>query len=175
MRGDKQFKEELFNGDLDGFDDVVESIFGCEIAWEYFENESALNALIQEVFKGEEFFKYRHLDEVEVCRKYTEAFQNAPSTPTLILGHSHEPRLNALNEHNRPERHYANCGTEGRFENLIWCIEVEGDDMRVVSWHYERLLDGVPDPNAMHRPPVRTVYQSNGDVLVQNRVEELPA
>ncbi len=173
VKGDKRPGEEFIAGRLDGVDDLIEVLFGCEIAWEYFENDSALNAFLQEVCTGEEFFKYRHLDELETCNKYHSAFQHSGRIPTLVLGHSHEPRANAINQRNNVVPFYANSGTAGRFENLLWCVEIEGDNLRVVSWHFDQLLDEIPQPGQMHRPPVRTVYEPFGGQLVPIRVERL--
>jgi hypothetical protein len=65
--------------------------------------------------------------------------------PTIICGHSHEPR-----DHSRflnskamlpPDTkdpniftRYMNTGSAGRFENPIWCIEVIGSTAHVYSW-----------------------------------------
>jgi hypothetical protein len=41
----------------------LESTFGHQVAWEYFENENPGVAFTKEVLTGDEFFKFRHMDE----------------------------------------------------------------------------------------------------------------
>lgn len=65
--------------------------------------------------------------------------------PTIICGHSHEPRdhsrfLNSkaiLPPDTKDPNIFTrsmNTGSAGRFENLIWCIEVIGSTAHVYSW-----------------------------------------
>ena len=118
--------------------DFVETLLGRQIAWEYFENANAYNAFLLEFWKGDENYKLRHMNEEALCAKYLDEFQEqAPSRPIpkLIVGHSHEPRQNAINaKTGRPAKHYLNSGSAGRYENLIWCVEIEDDEDRIVSW-----------------------------------------
>lgn len=120
----------------------VESVLGHEIAWEYFENSNAYDALCLEVLTGEEMFKFRHLNERNMCQGYSAAYINRvglplPSTgiPKLVLGHTHEPRQNSVNAATGDiAPFYLNTGSAGRFSNLIWCVEIVGETDRIVSW-----------------------------------------
>ena len=123
----------------------IETLLGHEIAWEYFENSNAFEALTLEVWDwdgdGDEFFKFRHLNERVMCQRYASRYLNrvgppfnAP-IPKLVLGHTHEPRQNAVNPGTGDEAYYyLNSGSAGRFENLLWCVEINGDQDRIVSW-----------------------------------------
>jgi hypothetical protein len=119
----------------------VETIMEHQIAWEYFENSDGFNALTLEVWRGDEWFKMRHLDEVTLCFYYVQEFldvsaKNQPM-PALLIGHTHEPRLNAVSPENGNEyTFYLNSGSAGRYENLIWCIEIVGNDASLRSWSY---------------------------------------
>jgi UDP-2,3-diacylglucosamine pyrophosphatase LpxH len=126
--------------------DFVEQLLGHEIAWEYFENDDPFNAFALEVITGEEMFKFRHLNERELCSEYANKFmglQQQPFSkpiPKLVLGHTHEPRQNSVNPSSGTEAYwYLNSGAAGRFENLIWCVEVTGSEDAIVSWS---MVDG---------------------------------
>jgi predicted phosphodiesterase len=107
-----------------------------EIAWEYFDSDTPFKAITKEVMTGKRFFKVRHLKEQWMVHELEEAFKGAPRVPTLVLGHTHEVRHDALDEKGKPYTHYANAGTAGRFENLIWGLEIVDGKCRVVSWHF---------------------------------------
>ena len=118
----------------------VETMMKKPVAWEYFENSNAFNALTLEVWTGDETFKLRHMDEIKLCDEY-EARYLARNTgkpiPTLVVGHTHEPRRRATFSEGSTTHiveHYLNCGAAGRFQNLIWCVEIEGGTDRIVSW-----------------------------------------
>ncbi|MEM1234587.1 MAG: hypothetical protein AAGH70_10705, partial [Pseudomonadota bacterium] len=120
---------------------ILEQALGHEIAWEYFENSDPYYALALEVLTGDEWFKFRHLDERKLCQRYesryaTHAGFPLPSPPPkIVLGHTHEPRINAADPLRNTQASYLNSGSAGRFENLIWAVEIRefGGD-RVVSW-----------------------------------------
>jgi UDP-2,3-diacylglucosamine pyrophosphatase LpxH len=122
--------------------DFVETVMGHEIAWEYFENSDGFNALTLEVFTGEEMYKMRHMKETDMCTRYASEFLNlhvppdfSKPIPALVLGHTHEPRKNAINPSNgQTVTHYLNSGSAGRFENLIWCVEILANEDRICSW-----------------------------------------
>lgn len=126
--------------------DYVETLLGHQIAWEYFENKepngetNGFNALTLEVFTGEEMYKFRHTNEVDLCLKYKTEYNALPGNagkipPTLILGHTHEPRKNSINPNtNAACTYYMNSGSAGRYENLIWCVEVLPTSERICSW-----------------------------------------
>lgn len=118
----------------------METLLGKQVAWEYFENSDGFDAFALECWTGDETYKLRHMDEVKLCKRYQAKF-NALGTgqpiPTLVVGHTHEPRQNAVysegaNVHT--VNCYMNSGSAGRFENLIWCVEIVGSVDRVVSW-----------------------------------------
>ncbi len=118
----------------------VETLMKKPVAWEYFENFNAFNALTLEVWTGDETFKLRHMDEIKLCERY-EAKYLARNTgkpiPTLVVGHTHEPRRRATFSEGTTGHVvecYLNSGAAGRFENLIWCVEIEGSTDRIVSW-----------------------------------------
>ena len=124
---------------------VLEAFMGHEVAWEYFENKDPYMAFIKEVCTGDEFFKYRHLNEDALANAILRLNPNLKDFPTLICGHSHEARdrstfHNSTNitppdttDRNLFTR-YMNTGSAGRFENLIWCIEITGSKAKVYSW-----------------------------------------
>ena len=118
-----------------------ETLMDCQIAWEYFENSNAFQAFALEVWTGDEMYKLRHLDEITLCKRYLKHFQDeagkdAP-VPRLVIGHTHEPRQNAIWLDGKVDRvvdYYLNSGSAGRYQNLIWCIEIEENTERIVSW-----------------------------------------
>ncbi len=135
-----------------------ESIYGKNIAWNYFENEGDPQKCIDlEVSTGKRWFKFRHLNELRLTVELENAF--GPRVPTLILGHTHEPRFrprkaSGQSGHSQNWQEidfYANSGSAGRFENLIWGIEILDRAPLLISWH----RDG-------DRMPVRTVWESFG-------------
>lgn len=130
--------------------DFVETLLDHEIAWEYFENNSDASisgylAMALEVLTGDEMFKFRHMSEVDLCLEYEKCYQSfaknkGKTPPTLVLGHTHEPRQNSIRiEDNvmKPCPFYLNSGSAGRYENLIWCVEIRGGKDYIVSWSME--------------------------------------
>jgi len=124
---------------------LLESFMGHQVAWEYFENTDPYLAFVKEVCTGDEFFKYRHLDENALANAMLHWQADMQDFPTIICGHSHEPRDHAqfLNSQARLSpgtkdpnifTRYMNTGSAGRFENLIWCIEITGSTAHVYSW-----------------------------------------
>jgi hypothetical protein len=132
----------------------IEELLKRQVAWEYFENTDgindhlagfndkadAFNAFALEVWTGDEMYKLRHLDEVSLVEGYEAEF-NALETgqpiPKLIVGHSHEPRQNSVHSKGgtvHAVNYYLNSGSAGRYQNLIWCVEIEGLEDRIVSW-----------------------------------------
>lgn len=121
-----------------------EAIFGKNIAWEYFDNWNPQLAFNDEVETGRRWYKFRHMDEIAIVASLTSEFERG-NTPTLVLGHSHEPRLNAgIPGHDDPHsvgiaRNYVNSAAAGRFENLVWGVEIVEGVETLVSWHRNRL------------------------------------
>jgi hypothetical protein len=148
-----------------------------EIAWEYFENRDGFHALMLEVWTGEELYKMKHMNEVALCTGYVEEFlklqpQGVPvPIPKLVLGHTHEPRQNAVFPHDPLEQEhweesdtgagafYLNSGSAGRYQNLIWCVEIVGDNDRICSWSR---VDGRLK---------KIAWRSEGDRLVHDSIE----
>jgi len=124
--------------DTQGF---IEHLLGHEIAWEYFENSDKFLALGLEVLQSDEWFKFRHLNERDLCSYYQSNYvvhAGLPlpgPIPKLVLGHTHEPRQNAVDPQ-RDQQYplYLNSGSAGRFENLIWAVEITPTEDRIVSW-----------------------------------------
>ena len=114
-----------------------ESLFGHPIAWEYGANDwqasvrggfSRPRDLIDDAMLGHQFFKFRHLDEGEIVQNLaTWDIETA-----LVLGHSHEVRaIEGGPGHCR----YYNSGAAGRFERLVWALEITGRrEVVVVAW-----------------------------------------
>jgi hypothetical protein len=143
-------------------------VFEHPVAWEYLERPgdegSALVGVFRAVGSGDAWFKYRHTEELEMAATIRERVPGRP--PTVILGHTHEPRAGALDAFGEPVEWYLNAAAAGRFEGLIWGVEVHHGEARVVSWH--------PDPFPDGRP-VRRVWQAAGAhrELLTSRIEEL--
>jgi hypothetical protein len=136
-----------------------ENLYGKNIAWEYFDNASSPAAAIeQEVETGDRWFKFRHMDEFTIVSELDRLFDGKPTR--LILGHSHEPRFRpGFNVPMLPQRQvdrYLNCASAGRFQNLIWGIELIGGEPFLISWHRE---DRPNEANV----PVRTIWEDDFD------------
>jgi hypothetical protein len=92
------------------------------------------------VWTGDETFKLRHMDEPKLCEEYERKYlarNTGKPIPTLVIGHTHEPRRRATFTEGTTVNivdYYLNSGAAGRFENLIWCVEIEGSTDRIVSW-----------------------------------------
>lgn len=119
------------------------------VAWEYFENTNPWKAIRQEVAQGDEHFKMRHLDERRICAAWEES--NPRERPGLVLGHSHEPRFSPafpstiVGEGARHlASYYYNTGSAGRFENLLWAIEIRDQRPKLVAWHRPVKRKGQP-------------------------------
>jgi calcineurin-like phosphoesterase family protein len=111
-----------------------EETFGHNIAWEYFQSTDPAEAVFNEVLCGKRWFKFRHLDEVFINEQLESKFRT--NVPYLLLGHSHEPRHKAWDPAKSEQAdHYLNSGAAGRFENLIWCVEITDGVPQVVAWH----------------------------------------
>jgi hypothetical protein len=149
---------------FDSQEAMLEAFMGHQVAWEYFENRDPYRAFVEEVCTGDEFFKYRHLDEEALANALLEQLSGEPDFPTVICGHSHEPRDRSrfdnrsgiLPPHSRDPglfTRYMNTGSVGRFENLAWCVEIHHGRARVVSWSNAGTADDVR--------PERSVWESD--------------
>lgn len=148
--------------------DFVETLLGHEIAWEYFENDDGFNALTLEVWTGEELYKLRHMNEIKLCERYASEFldlQTPPDfsrpIPKIVVGHTHEPRQNAINpaQSGSSVYYYLNSGSAGRYENLIWCVEIVGNEDRICSW------------SKMDGKLKKIIWRSESDKLVHDSVQ----
>lgn len=127
--------------------DGWEALYGKNIAWEYFINSGdPKKAIKEEVETGNRWIKFRHMDEFKIVDGVERVF--AANGPKLILGHSHEPRINPGTYRGMnipPGRHpnYINSAAAGRFQNLIWGVEIVEGNPSVISWHRD-LDNGIP-------------------------------
>ncbi len=132
-------------------------LFHHNIAWEYFKNRRVGKILRKEVLKRDgRFFKFRHLDEEHIRKRMLETFPDAAVRPTLILGHSHEVRRQSYSIDGGVNWDgYLNTGAAGRFENLIWAVEVVAGQSYLVSWSIETA--GEP-PVRREWTPLRQIF-----------------
>jgi len=128
-----------------------EGVTGKNIAMEYFASRNSAG-IAEEIGSGRRWFKFRHMDEITLSDFLDDtAIWGETTPPTVVLGHSHEPRLRARHpDDNHIHARYINSGAAGRFQNLIWAVEVVRGTARMVSWHY-------PD-NDRSELPVRTEW-----------------
>lgn len=129
-----------------------EGLFGHPIAWEYGAPDwgaavrgqiARPRSLVDQAMNGRQFFKFRHLDEVALIR----GMEIARLETALVLGHSHEVRYHPALPQGGPA--YFNSGAAGRFEKLIWALELDPPGhVNVVGW-FER--DGVCSKVLFHR------------------------
>ncbi|MDF1566084.1 MAG: hypothetical protein P1V51_23825 [Deltaproteobacteria bacterium] len=114
-----------------------EALFKHNIAWEYFEHDDPQEAIDKEVKTGDEFFKFRHLDELVLKQQMLSLF-TAAERPVLVLGHTHEARIFQAPTPGvqgvKACPWYLNSGAAGRFENLLWALEIDDGVPRLVSW-----------------------------------------
>ena len=149
-----------------------EMVFGHNIAWEYFRSDDPGEALFNEMFAGRRWMKVRHLDEIFIVDQLRRAF--GANVPSLVLGHSHEVRHQSWNPSTGATTgHYLNSGAAGRFENLIWCVEIVGGQAQIVAWHRP---DG---PRAAQAPERRTyaprVQHGAGELVASSTAVPLDA
>jgi len=100
-----------------------------------FDNRLALAPSMKKE-KGE-MAKFRHMGEMNIERRMNKTFQGAPQIPTLILGHTHEPKIGALAKNGKQFNGYVNTGATGHYEQLIWCVEVVDGTASVWAWYVD--------------------------------------
>ena len=138
-----------------------ESLMGKNVAWEYFAHSDPTTAIKQEVETGDRWFKFRHLNEIGIVDGLRAAFVGT-RVPTLVLGHSHEPRFRST----FPGRSgasaladcYLNSASAGRFQNMIWGLELIDGEPFLITWHQGDAKVG--------NQPVRTIW---GDVAADGK------
>ncbi|MDB9822346.1 hypothetical protein OAC89_01435 [Deltaproteobacteria bacterium] len=178
----KPFRNVLASGKTrpnEGITDAVLEILqdGHEIAWEYFENPNVNKAFSREFITGEEMFKFRHLSETDLRNKLSKQFPNRVNSGEfyLVLGHTHEPRLNPVDPKKNIDRrtglqitypYIVNCGTAGRFQNLVWALEIDHGNMRIVAWHRPG--------NRRNATPLRMEFVPRRDMLVATTTRPVP-
>ncbi|MBT3982141.1 MAG: hypothetical protein HOE90_12355 [Bacteriovoracaceae bacterium] len=104
------------------------------IAWEYYGGRGPLMATLTQILSGKQGVKFRHLNEILLCAGLKERFT---TPPTLILGHTHEVRHLSTSHKKDQVDWYINSGAAGRFQNLIWGVEVVNGKACVVGWSRE--------------------------------------
>jgi hypothetical protein len=160
--GNELFRNKLVSAkpgkNSDAEKNIIELLFGHEIAWEYFEEDTGKET-------DPEWFKFRHMNEWQLAEKYKEQFGTA-SPPLLILGHSHEVRSNALDSSGKAFGSYINTGSAGRFENLIWGTEIVNGVATLISWHFNEGPGG--------STLVRNVYTGSTSGTLSETHQSLP-
>lgn len=121
---------------------LAEKVIGHAIAWEYFENAHHPRKAVGEAISGERWLKARHTDEQRIAAE----LHRSPDRPKLVLGHTHEPRLDPLGP-NGVDGDMLNCGSAGRFENLVFGLEIIDGVARVISWS---MVNGRPERREWH-------------------------
>lgn len=115
-----------------------ERLFGHPIAWEYGSRDWQQGIrygvvrpgdIVDRALLGEQFFKFRHLDEAEIVM----AMERWRLDIGMVLGHSHEVRSVPAG----PIGRYYNSGAAGRYNRLLWALEITPEAVEVVAWHIE--------------------------------------
>lgn len=73
--------------------------------------------------------KIRHMGERYLSRQMARMFP-AAERPWLVLGHTHEPRLLVADRS-------ANSGAAGRYQDLLWVVEIDGGEPKLYGWWCE--------------------------------------
>ncbi len=123
-----------------------EEVMQKNIAWEYFENPDDYGKLIDQIASGHRWFKVRHTEEIELtdflANEGTPRPWGSDTPPTVVIGHSHEARLKARRPNGKIASRYINTAAAGRFENMIWGLEIVSGEPSLVTWH--RNTTGAP-------------------------------
>jgi len=133
-----------------------EKVLGHAIAWEYFNHDDRRAVFYEEVETGKRMYKFRHTNEFAFRNQVRNEFGGSP--PSIVLGHTHEVRFRPApgtaqaSEPGGRFNSYYNCGSVGRFQNLLWCVEIDDGKPRVVSWSR-------PGGPASKQKPVRRVWE----------------
>lgn len=157
------------------FDDfqgeLFEQIFKQTIAWHYFKSASPAEAFLNEVLTGDRFFKFQLLDESWIKQQLLSTFPDESTRPKLVLGHTHEVRLDALDPADgKVFPWYINAGSVGRFENLVWGVEIVDGDAKLISWSRE----SPPDGKVVRREWKSFTRDENAWVQAQNATSPVP-
>jgi hypothetical protein len=127
---------------------LFESMFQHPVAWEYLERaddtgRSGFMGGLRALAAGEAWFKYRHTEELALATGLPDLLATR-RPPDVILGHTHEPRAGAIDALGVPVDWYFNSAATGRFEGIVWAVEVMDGEAQVVSWHPASFPVGEP-------------------------------
>ena len=87
------------------------------------------------------------VDEVELYELMKDAFPSGPSGPPaypyLVLGHTHTPRQGPRRPGGGRYDKYSNSGTAGRYDGLLWCVELDNGVPEMHVWYRDggKLID----------------------------------
>lgn len=84
--------------------------------------------------------KFLHLSERAMhAAMMCQAWSPDRPMPRLVIGHTHEVRLDPWLDEQSQERWegYANSGSAGRFQDLIFCVEIEQGRPSLWAWYVE--------------------------------------
>jgi hypothetical protein len=124
-----------------------EEVMQKNIAWEYFEDPNNYVTLVDQFGSGKRWFKFRHTEEIELTDFLANetlpydgvSMQPQPwgndVPPTVVIGHSHEARLKARRPNGKTASYYINTAAAGRFENMIWGLEIVDKTALLFTWH----------------------------------------
>jgi hypothetical protein len=78
-------------------------------------------------------------NEYDLYKSIENTYGGNPKQPYLILGHSHNPKDNAgvpnwMYSDQWNWNSYSNSGTAGMWEDVVFGLEVEYPDIRVIAW-----------------------------------------
>jgi hypothetical protein len=86
------------------------------------------------------FGSAQSVDEVELYELMNEAFPRGRGGPDpypfLILGHTHEPRHSPARPGGGSYDKYTNSGTAGRYEGLLWSVEIIDAEPELHIWYH---------------------------------------
>jgi hypothetical protein len=77
-----------------------------------------------------------HLPERRIPRIMDKTFDADHPAPHLILGHTHAPKWHSRVRKNDGNAFlgYTNSGTAGRYEELLWCVEIDAGQVSLHTW-----------------------------------------
>ena len=123
-----------------------EEVMQKNIAWEYFDDPDDYGKLINQIASGQRWFKVRHTEEIALTDFLANEGTPKPwgndTPPVVVIGHSHEARLQARRPNGKTASRYINTAAAGRFENMIWGLEIVESEPSLVTWH--RSAAGAP-------------------------------
>jgi len=95
-------------------------------------------------FKNEltetELLEFVSFSEKDLYDDLKNIYHGRSDQPHLILSHTHNPKNKAdipNSKKNKIWEKYSNSGTAGMWEDIVFCLEVEYPDIRVIAWKKE--------------------------------------